>query len=272
LYPKSAKTVSTLRKKDEPWWKKLIDQLVEKFKERKPLIDIDGDGFSTVQAIRGTLWRGKDCNDMHQQIHPGRKWSKEFSQVDYNCNGIHGTDGTTPYKLSLCGGGVNRGVAVIGDSGSAHFRIPEQLLNPAYMDFAHYKHILTIAESEADWPHLSWVTGYFDKDVTDLTPGPVDSIYKRMVQRNKCVHRDYQNVAVNGASSNNVLNYMQRLSRNQTTDEPLLVFFALIGNDVCGEHPGLDRQTTPEKFYANIKNGLDFLETKLPANSYGKYT
>lgn len=32
----------------------------------------------------------------------------------------------------------------------------------------------------------------------DILHGPVDSVYKRMFNRNHCNHRDYQNIAVNG--------------------------------------------------------------------------
>jgi acyloxyacyl hydrolase len=271
LYPKSDhipkyNIASTRINNGEPWWQKLIDALMERIKSHKPLVDIDNDGFSTVQAIRGTLWRGKDCSDGSNKIYPGRKWTDNPPSVDHNCNGIVGANGTVSYEDLLCSG-LNRGIASIGDSGSAHFRIPEQLIDPKYMD-SHYKYLINMAESEMDWPHLSWVTGYFDKDITDLTPGPVNTIYKRMLQRNRCIHRDYQNVAVNGANSKNVLDYMKQLSRNQTADHPLLLFFALIGNDVCGVRPGFDRMTTPEQFYANIKLALDYLDTKLPPNSY----
>jgi acyloxyacyl hydrolase len=267
LYPKSS-YVYKRNSNDDPWWKKILDQLFDKLISRKPLVDFDGDGYSIVQATRGTLWRGKDCSDANIKIHPGRKLSDFDPSVDHNCNGIAGTNGTVSYELMLCGGTMNRGVAVLGDSGSAHFRISERLFDPVYMNKEHYQWILSIAENEVDWPQLSWVTGFYDKDITGLTPGPIDSIYKRMLQRNKCIHRDFQNLAVNGASSSNILEYMKNLSRNQTTDNPLLLFIALIGNDVCGEAPGFDRMTTPEKFYTNIKQALDYLSTKLPPNSY----
>jgi acyloxyacyl hydrolase len=244
---------------------------MDKIKRHTPIIDLDNDLHSPVQAIRGSLWRGKDCNDYDTRVYPGRRQSNLGAAVDHNCNGIVGADkNNVPYEELYCRAGFNRGVLSIGDSGSAHFRIPEQLFDPAYMNFESYKHILRIAETEADWPHLSWGTGYFEQDDTGLTPGPVDSIYKRMRDHNRCTHRDYQNIAVNGASSNNVLPYIQQLSRNQTADEPLLVMYALIGNDVCGETPGLDRQTKPAEFYANVKKTLDYLETRLPPNSFGK--
>jgi acyloxyacyl hydrolase len=76
----------------------------------------------------------------------------------------------------------------LGDSATAHFRIPPQLMDPAYMNSTVYSHVLNLLLLEADWPHLSWVTS-FKEDDTGLTPGPSSSIYKKMLERNRCVHR-----------------------------------------------------------------------------------
>lgn len=66
------------------------------------MIDLDGDRHSTIPTLRGTNWRGKDCDDLDATIYPGRKtWdSKFFPNIDYNCNGISGLDPVTsiPYK------------------------------------------------------------------------------------------------------------------------------------------------------------------------------
>jgi hypothetical protein len=53
----------------------------------------------------------------------------------------------------------------------------------------YYSKIIDIAEAEADWPHLSMITGFAENDTTGLTPGPYNSVYKYMRQRNRCVHR-----------------------------------------------------------------------------------
>ncbi len=61
-------------------------------------------------------------------------------------------------------------------------------------------------------------------DTTDLNTGPANSVYKRLMQRNRCIHRDQQNISVNGARTGATMNVNKTLSRNQTTDSPLLVF------------------------------------------------
>jgi hypothetical protein len=45
---------------------------------------------------------------------------------------------------------------------------------------------------QLDWPHLSSATGFFNS--TESVP--VDSTYLHLRDRNRCNHRDYQNIAV----------------------------------------------------------------------------
>ena len=45
-----------------------------------------------------------------------------------------------------------------------------------------------------------------------------------------------QNLSVNGANSNDTLINMRLLRRNATADHPLVVFYAMNGNDVCNWH------------------------------------
>jgi acyloxyacyl hydrolase len=89
-----------------------------------------------------------------------------------------------------------------------------------------------------------------------------------MLQRNRCVHRDYQNIGVNGARTGAMKEkIVYTLSRNQTFDQPLLLFHALVGNDVCNGHPG-DPGTTTQEFYNNVVGTLDYLDTVLPKGSH----
>ena len=44
-----------------------------------------------------------------------------------------------------------------------------------------------------------------------------------------------QNLARNGATSRDTLEYMQSLSRNPHEDHPALVIYSMVGNDVCNE-------------------------------------
>jgi acyloxyacyl hydrolase len=41
-----------------------------------------------LKALRGTSWRGKDCNDFNAKIHPGAKPTGSDELEDSNCNGI----------------------------------------------------------------------------------------------------------------------------------------------------------------------------------------
>ena len=258
----------------EPWWKKILDILMEPFvkmaKDHLPLIDPDHDGFADTFSMRGSAWRGKDCDNTNSQIYPGRRVGNDGDATsDHNCNGIYGVEPQTQktYEELFCSGTFRRGVAVLGDSGSAHFRVPQQLVMKGGINKKNYQHILGLIQNEADWPQLSTVTGHMN-DTTGLTPGPVDSIYLRMRQRNRCVHRDYQNIGVNGASSDNVRRYMHSFRRNQTHDEPVLLFLSLIGNDVCGRRKSYDSFTTLTEFHDNIIDVLNYLDTVLPPKSF----
>jgi acyloxyacyl hydrolase len=51
-----------------------------------------------------------------------------------------------------------------------------------------------------------------------------------MVGRNRCSHRDFQNIAVNGARAGSMNDtIVQSMARNQTADQPAIVVYALIG-------------------------------------------
>ncbi len=260
---------------EEPWWKKwlniLIEPFVKTFDKHVPLIDGDGDMFSTVTGFRGSHWRGRDCADNDHNVYPGRKSSSSSSSsgVDENCNGIVGVDPASgkSYEELLCGGIVQRGVAVLGDSASAHFRLPEHFFLAETINQKTYSQLLTMLETEIDWPQLSSVTGY-KNDTTGLITAPTNSIYLKLRERNRCIHRDYQNIAVNGARTHAMIEISKTLARNQKSDHPLLLFYSLIGNDVCSGEASFNRFTKPEEFYQNVVQTLDHLETILPPNSY----
>jgi len=89
------------------------------------------------------------------------------------------------------------------------------------------------------------------------------------VPQNLCNHRDFQNIGVNGARSSSMKDQiMYTLKRNQTLDHPLLIAYALIGNDVCNGHYGLCSMTTPQEFYQNVMDALVYLDTVLPFGSH----
>ena len=239
------------------WLQEIIDRIADK---HLPLFDGDNDGFSEVAWLRGSSWRGKDCNDNNANVYPGRKVNPDSSDADYNCNGISGTDPETnqPWKDVLCGNYSQMGVAVIGDSAGAHFSIPEAWVNVSQWSAKGFSDILIRALHELDRPHYSGYTGFVDS--TDELP--VRSIYKYLIERNRCNHRDFQNIAVNGGQCSNTQNNIKALSRNQTHDHPLLVFLEMIGNDVCMH------LTDPAEFKQNVLKLLDYLDTTLPKGSH----
>jgi acyloxyacyl hydrolase len=73
-----------------------ICKIIERaFKSRLPAVDIDGDRFGTEPTLRGTSWRGKDCDDFSSKIRPGARSVMGDYDVDHNCNGIVGMDSST---------------------------------------------------------------------------------------------------------------------------------------------------------------------------------
>lgn len=157
----------------------------------------------------------------------------------------------------------------LGDSATAHFRIPPNYINASAINKNTYDHALFLAEDELDWPHRSWGTG-FANDTTGDCQGPLESIYLQMRQRNLCNHRDYQNIGVNGARSGSMAppGIIYSMARNQTIDNPALVFYALIGNDVCHGENTTSVFTTPAQFETNVLAALSYLDTVLPSGSH----
>jgi len=99
--------------------------------------------------------------------------------------------------------------------------------------------------------------------------GPTRSTYARFFERDHCNHRDYQNIAVNGARSLSMINISKTLTRDQENDVPLFVFYALVGNDVCNGYPNtIDHMTTVEEMRANVLTVLNHLDTILPKGSH----
>lgn len=240
----------------------------------RPLLDLDGDGHSTMFELRGYAWRGKDCNDWDSGIHPGRVpvQSGDSYTVDYNCNGITGTNPATgnSYEQDLCANTKPVGIAILGDSAAAHFAIPPAWVTPSQVSGHAFKDILKILENELDWPDMSSTTGYHVSDFVG-SPGPqVSSFYLKNIQRNKCSMRDFQNIGVNGARSGSMAaSIVQTMSRNYKTDNPMLINLALIGNDVCNGHHDFTSMTTPQQMYDNTMKTLRYLDdSRVPAGSH----
>lgn len=168
-----------------------ISDIIDKIKNKKPIIDFDDDNFtSSMKGLRGSNWRGKDCNDFDPNIYPGRKANPyPNDHVDFSCNGIYGVNEKgQDWNELLCKNSQQMGVAVLGDSAGALFSIPADYLNATKIDNNTFKNLYDVLLNEIDKPYLSAFTGFLDGD----KGAPQNSIYKYLRERNLCNHRDYQ--------------------------------------------------------------------------------
>ncbi len=59
------------------------------------------------------------------------------------------------------------------------------------------------------------------------------------------------------------------LSRDQNLDNPLIVLYSLVGNDVCNGHPDtFDHMTKPDVFYKSVVGAMEYLDKRLPNGSH----
>nr|XP_009677970.1 PREDICTED: acyloxyacyl hydrolase isoform X1 [Struthio camelus australis] len=259
----------------------LLDKLCEKIKyvirNKLPFEDFDGDKFSTFPTLRGYHWRGRDCNDKNATVYPGRRPDNWDVKSDSNCNGIWGVDPKDgiPYEKKFCKGADSRGVVLLGDSAGAHFHIPPEWMTVTRMSAKAFANLPMAFTDELDWPQFSEVTGFLNSTIGGWT----DSLYLRLRRRNRCNHRDLQNISQNGGSSGNLLDLIKSLARNQLLDNPAIVLYATIGNDVCNGHLQLNARgererdtlahmTTPKQMLSNVMRALQFLNSRLPKGSH----
>ena len=135
----------------------MIDRLAN---NHQPIVDIDLDKFSTYDKLRGSNWRGKDCNDLMAEVYPGRKETTYTADVDHNCNGIFGMlNATTTWEQRVCTV-QSLGTVVLGDSAGAHFEIPPRYFNASEINSTTYSDLLSVLQDEFDWPHRSGYTAY----------------------------------------------------------------------------------------------------------------
>ncbi|XP_044310441.1 acyloxyacyl hydrolase isoform X2 [Varanus komodoensis] len=247
---------------------KTLCKKIESFIRRKlPYEDMDGDKFSVFPTLRGYHWRGRDCDDQEASVYPGRRPHNWDTEKDSNCNGIWGVDPKDgiPYEQKFCNGTESKGVIILGDSAGAHFHIPPEWLTASQMSVKTFSNLLEVVSDELDWPQFSEVTGFLNSTVGGWT----ESIYLELLRRNRCNHRDYQNLSKNGAASGNIQDLAESLARSQQFDKPAIVIFAMIGNDVCNGSPDtLEKMTQPEQMHSNVKKTLDYLDNHLPKGSH----
>ncbi|KAI4543708.1 hypothetical protein MG293_006502 [Ovis ammon polii] len=163
-----------------------------------PFSDADSDKYSDFPTLRGFHWRGRDCNDSNKMAYPGRRPDNWDSYQDSNCNGIWGVDPKDgiPYEKKFCEGSQPRGVILLGDSAGAHFHIPPDWITASQMSLKSFFNLPIALTNELDWPQLSGTTGF----LYSTSRIKENSIYLRLRKRNRCNHRDYQNISKNGYS------------------------------------------------------------------------
>ncbi|NWZ92261.1 AOAH hydrolase, partial [Nesospiza acunhae] len=250
----------------------LLANLCEKIKfvlrNKLPFEDFDGDKFSTFPTLRGYHWRGRDCNDKNTTVYPGRRPDNWDAKSDSNCNGIWGVDPKDgiPYEEKFCKGADSRGVVLLGDSAGAHFHIPPEWMTVTQMSAKSFANLPMAFSDEFDWPQFSEITGFLNSTIGGWT----DSLYLRLRKRNRCNHRDLQNISQNVYFPINIAPYLSfSLARNQLLDNPAIVIYATIGNDVCnGERDTLAQMTTPKEMLSNVVQALRYLDTHLPNGSH----
>ncbi|NXV32651.1 AOAH hydrolase, partial [Rissa tridactyla] len=249
----------------------LLANLCEKIKyvirNKLPFEDFDGDKFSTFPTLRGYHWRGRDCDDKNTTMYPGRRPDNWDVNSDSNCNGIWGVDPKDgiPYEEKFCKGADSQGVVLLGDSAGAHFHIPPEWMTVTEMSAKSFANLPMAFTDELDWPQFSEITGFLNSTIGGWT----DSLYLRLRQRNRCNHRDLQNISQNGMVFNFFFFKPYYLARNQLLDYPAIVIYATIGNDVCnGNRDTLSHMTTPKEMLSNVMQALRYLDTRLPNGSH----
>ncbi|XP_057588675.1 acyloxyacyl hydrolase isoform X2 [Hippopotamus amphibius kiboko] len=250
-----------------PFLAKICQKIKFVLQNSLPYVDADSDKYSVFPTLRGFHWRGRDCDDNNKMVHPGRRPDNWDADQDSNCNGIWGVDPKDgiPYEKKFCEGSQPRGIILLADSAGAHFHIPPDWITASQMSWHSFSNLPMALTNELDWPQVSGTTGFLDS-----TSGiKENSIYLRLRKRNHCNHRDYQNIAKNGASSQSLERFIETLSRNQLLDQPAIVIYAMIGNDVCnGNSDPVPEMTTPEKLYSKVMHTLQYLDSHLPNGSH----
>ena len=252
---------------------KLCEALFDTYSKLLPSVDFDGDKHSPAETLRGSIWRGRDCADLDSSVYPGRRPIDNDKYRDSDCNGIYGINSTSgqSFEEEFCGGSGARGIIYIGDSVGGHFHVPTAWFTPTELSPHILSNITYVVSNEFDWPDVGFATGFRNATLMPklIYDDKVQSLYLKLRNRNLCNHRDYQNLARNGATSFDTLNYQESISRNPLRDKPAIVIYSMVGNDVCNEKEDtLSHMTTKEQFYDNVMETLYFLESTLPPGSH----
>src|SRR6185295_13964568 len=123
-----------------------------------------------------------------------------------------GTDPSgKPYEEQWCRDAKTKSIVILGDSGTSAFHLPTD-----WLFFRNMSNIIPALQNEFDWPQFSWGTGYESAILGK-------SIYSYMRERNRCVHRQYQNIGYNGGKMSDFSAQIRGLSMSRDS-KPFLAF------------------------------------------------
>merc|ERR1740117_414179 len=99
------------------------------------------------------------------------------------------------------------------------------------MDNTTYQHVIPLVEDELDWPQCSSSTAHTNQSLCPPNQVELSSIYLKLRDRNRCNHRDFRNLGVNGARTSSGApptgTTIAMKSRNGT-DQPAMVVYSMI--------------------------------------------
>ncbi len=81
------------------------------------------------------------------------------------------------YEDRFCKNSDQKGVAVLGDSISAHFHLPEEWFDATKIGADSFQNLDYFLENELDWPQLSAISGFMNSS-WHVTQGPTRLINK----------------------------------------------------------------------------------------------
>uniref|UniRef100_A0A670JJ60 Acyloxyacyl hydrolase n=1 Tax=Podarcis muralis TaxID=64176 RepID=A0A670JJ60_PODMU len=210
-------------------------------------------------TLRGYHWRGRDCDDIQASVYPGRRPDNWDADKDSNCNGIWLLKLLIVFHRHRV-----QGNHFVGDSAGAHFHIPPEWVTASQMSVKAFSNLPEAFADELDWPQFSGATGFLNSTI-----GCVKSLYLYLRKRNRCNHRDYQNISKNGTLLGFRLSFIFSLARSRQFDKPAIVIFSMIGNDVCNGYPDtVEHMTRPEQMRASVMQALQHLNGLLPKGSH----
>uniref|UniRef100_A0A8C3TJC3 Acyloxyacyl hydrolase n=1 Tax=Chelydra serpentina TaxID=8475 RepID=A0A8C3TJC3_CHESE len=142
-----------------------------------------------------------------------------------------------PYEKKFCK--ESKGIILLGDSAGAHFHIPPEWMTVAQMSLKSFSDLPVALTNELDCT-------------------------KPMSNSNYCMKMVF---------SINISTYLFfiffSLARNQLLDNPAIVIYASIGNDVCNGRPDtVVHMTTPNQMHSNVMQTLQYLNSQLPKGSH----